>query len=312
MGESERYLEYKQYGNNKPTLGNPKNAIIGLLAVQAAFFLTLYMIRVFFYTQDSTYAEFEHDVMRHFQLKSDWSLVIRNPWTLLTYMFSESGDQIWRLVSNLLWLSAFGYLWQEQQENDKIVPVFLYGGFFAGLCFMLISPDKQSVFLGANGAVMAVAAATVTYNPMHRFFRHIGHGVPVWVLLVLYVFIDFSSVVSAHFVYPLSHIVGGLTGFVFAWFLRKGVDAGLWMHQLYHGMMNLFTPSDKNQTSAQRHRKYYETAGRAPFTKQLKLSEHKLNEILEKIHNNGYDSLTDSEKKFLQRASETDDSEEDA
>ena len=108
----------------------------------------------------------------------------------------------------------------------------------------------------------------------------------------------------------LSHIVGGLTGFVFVLFFRRGVDAGLWMHQLYHGMMNIFTPSDKNQTSAQRQRKYYETAGRTPFTKQLKFTEHKLNEILEKIHNNGYDSLTDSEKKFLKKVSESDDSEQ--
>ncbi len=308
MGESERYIEYKQLGNPKPSLGNPKNAIIGLLVVQAAFFLTLYVVRVFFYTQDSTYAEFERDVMMHFQLKSDWSVLIRNPWTLFTYMFSESGDHIWRLVSNLLWLSAFGYLWQEQNENDKIVPVFLYGGFISGMFFSIFSSEHGFVLLGANSAVMSVAAATVTYNPTHRFFRHIGHGVPVWVLLTIYLFIDLSSVTGAHFIYPLTHVIGGLVGFLFVWLLRKNKNAGLWMHQLYSGMMNAFTPSKNNGKNEDKYRSHYNTDGRDPYTKKLKLTENKLNEILEKIHNEGYDSLTEDEKLFLKRASDSNES----
>ena len=203
MGESERYQEYRHADKKRYALGNPNNAIIALLILNAVFFLTLLTIRVFYLTNIQTIQEFNQNILSNVQLPSTWHLWLQKPWTLITYMFSDSSEQVWRLVSNIIWMASFAYLLQEQHENDKILPVYLYGGFVAGLTFIgcasLFLIEGSQHLLGANAAVVSVAVAATAYNPGYRFFRHLGQGIPVWVLLILYLFVDFFQIKSFYF-----------------------------------------------------------------------------------------------------------------
>ena len=42
-------------------------------------------------------------------------------------------------ISNLIWLWTFGYLLQDLVGSDKVIPVYVYGAFFAGLAFFITS-----------------------------------------------------------------------------------------------------------------------------------------------------------------------------
>ena len=54
----------------------------------------------------------------------------------LTYMFSDTGYNLIRIISNMLWLWAFGFILQEMTGNDKLIPIYIYGGVFGGIVFI--------------------------------------------------------------------------------------------------------------------------------------------------------------------------------
>ncbi|MBW9071356.1 rhomboid family intramembrane serine protease, partial [Agrobacterium pusense] len=136
----------------------------------------------------------------------------------------------------MIWLWAFGYLLQRMAGNDKLIPVYIYGGIVGGIFFILahyifpsLSNSRDSAtLLGANTGVLAVAMATTTLSPNYRFFTQIRNGIPIWVLMAVYILIDFAGVASDNAAYSISHLGGVLAGFLFVVLLRKGKDGSIW------------------------------------------------------------------------------------
>ena len=154
----------------------------------------------------------------------------------------------------MLWLWAFGYILQEMTGNDKIIPIYIYGGVLGAIFFVLagnlIPPIHNQVnstaLLGANASTMAVAMATTTLSPNHKFFTQIRGGIPIWVLMALYLIIDLVGVSSYNAAYSFSHIGGALAGFLFVVLMRQGKDGSIWMNNLYSWFINLFNPNKKS------------------------------------------------------------------
>jgi hypothetical protein len=208
-------------------------------------------------------------------------------------------------------MAAFGFFLLEQQEGDQIVPAYAYGSIFAGLCYLIagfFSSEQNAGYLsGAQGAVMGLAVAATAFHPAYRFFRHIGRGIPVWTLLILFLFIDLSSVASLPPVYFISHCLAGASGWLYMYLYKRGTDTGAWMHRFYFFISTVFSPKSKSGSNDIRSRNFYDTGERKPYSKEMKMNEKKLNDLLEKIHQQGMDSLTEEEKAFLKKASESDD-----
>jgi hypothetical protein len=51
---------------------------------------------------------------------------------------------------------------------------------------------------------------------------------------------------------------------------------------------------------------FYEQGNKKPFTKTTNLTQQRIDTILDKINQQGYEKLTDEEKKILNRASKED------
>lgn len=313
MGESERYQDYKR-PKKRFSLGAENNALVSLFAINIIFFLILLFIQVAFFFYQQTPADFNSKILEWFALPSGFTKLSERPWTILTYMFSDTGSALMRLLSNMLWLWAFGYILQELSGNDKIIPVYIYGGLTGGLFFILshylVPPLRdlagyQSLF-GANAGTMAVAMATTTLAPNYRFFTQIRGGIPIWVLMLVYLLIDFAGVSGMNAAYSLSHIGGALAGFLFVLFLRRGIDGSLWMNRFYHWLINLFTPAQGPSREELRDKIFYQTGSRNPFKKSSIITQQRIDEILDKINQKGYHFLTEEEKQILKKASEDD------
>ncbi len=213
----------------------------------------------------------------------------------------------------MLWLWAFGYILQEMTGNDKLIPVYIYGGVFGGIVFIaanyLIPPlrvlGNSTALLGANAGTIAVAMATTTLSPNHKFFTQIRGGIPIWVLMAVYLFIDLVGVASLNAAYSLSHLAGATAGFVFVLLLRKGKDGSVWMNRLYDWFINLFNPHKKSKASV-KEKVFYNTGNRTPYSKQAIVTQQRVDEILDKINQKGFEFLTEEEKKILKKASEED------
>jgi membrane associated rhomboid family serine protease len=269
------------------------------------------MVQVGLLVGDKTLEYFYIHVVKWFELPASLTKLSERPWTILTFMFTEVGTGIIRGISNMIWLWAFGYILQQMAGNNKIIPIYIYGGLLGGIFFIaahyilpaLAAARPSAGLLGANAGVMAVAMATTALAPDYRFFRQIRNGIPIWVLMAIYILIDFAGVAQAGAAYSLSHLGGALAGFLFVVFLRRGKDGAVWMNKFYNYVTHLFDPKEK-KTTDKKDDIFYNTGNRTPFTKTSNVTQKRVDEILDKINQKGYHFLTDEEKAFLKKAAE--------
>lgn len=314
MGESDRYQDYKESRKRRFSLGYDGNALMGLFTLIMIFFLLILTVQVCYNFFQQPSAVFNSQVIQAFSLPASFTKLSTQPWSIITYMFSESSSMIFRLVGNLLWLWAFGYLLQSMAGNDKLIPIFLYSGFVGGLAFMaanaiipsLRAEAANAYLLGSNPAVMGVAMATTALSPNYRFFTRIRNGIPIWVLMAFFLIIDLVGFTTSSAAHSISHVMGAAAGAGFVFLLRRGYDLSTWMINFYNWVMNLFNPNAKKKKDHIKERVFYNTGNRAPYSKQAIITQQRVDEILDKINQRGYQFLTDEEKQILKKASEED------
>lgn len=313
MGESDRYGEFKK-PKKRIFFGDDNNAMVSLFTLNIIFFLLLMLIQVVYYFMQQNAAVYNAEVVQWFELPASLTKLSERPWTIFTYMFSDTGENIIRLISNMIWLWAFGYLLLQMAGNDKLIPIYIYGGVLGGVVFIaahyLIPPlypaTNNAALMGANAGTLAVAMATTTLSPDHRFFTQIRNGIPIWVLMSIYILIDFAGIANQGAAYSLSHLAGALAGFLFIFFLRKGKDGSLWMNRFYSWGMNLFNPYKKPTKEKIRETVFYNTGKRKPYEKTTHVTQQRVDEILDKISQKGYHFLSEEEKAILKKAAEDD------
>ncbi len=309
MGESDRYIDYR-IKKRRFTLGQPDNALMWLFVFNVVFYLVLQTIRVAISVNDHSDAVFYSQVVNWFQLPADLVGLSKKPWTIVSFMFTDV--ELFRALSNMLWLSAFGSVLHNLTGNKKLIPVYIYGGLAGALFFITASylvPSNRVIvdsmgILGANAPVMAIAVAATVIAPQYRFFRDIRGGIPIWILTVIYIAVDLAGVAAKPAAFPVAHIGGAVAGFLFVKMLKNNIDGSLWMNQLYSWFINLFNPNKKPKVNSTKERVFYNIGTRNPYNKTSNVTEQRVDEILDKINQNGYDSLTKEEKNILKRASE--------
>lgn len=311
MGESDRYSDYQQ-PKRRITLGQDGNALVALITINIIFFVLLLTVQVVYNYFQADNVLYNSQVVQYFEMPAHLVKLSERPWTVLTYMFTHTG--VLHILSNMLWLWAFGFILQELTGNKKLIPIYLYGGLAGALVFILANyliPQLKpfagnAAILGSNASTMAIAVATTMLAPDFRFFRNLGGGIPIWILTVAYILIDFAGVASSGAAYSLSHLGGAAAGFLFIFLLRKGRDGSLWMNNLYDWFMNLFNPNKKVRQENIREKVFYNAEGRSPYKKTSNVTQQRVDEILDKINQKGYHFLTDEEKNILKRAAEED------
>ncbi|MFZ1527916.1 MAG: rhomboid family intramembrane serine protease [Ferruginibacter sp.] len=312
MGESDRYGEYKQQKEpgRRFLLNDTGNALMNLLIINIVFFLILTFIQMGYAVSDKPLTNFYEQVLQWFSLPASLRSLSERPWTILSYMFSDIS--IMRLLVNMIWLWGFGSIMQSVSANDKIIPVYIYGAVVAGIVFIItnyavpyLRPGIPGCsLLGANAAVMAVAGAATALAPQHRFFEQLWGGIPIWVLLAIFILIDIAGLPTYNAAHVLAHLSAVGSGIGFVYLLRRGTDAGAWMHKFYHWFMNLFNPNSRGHDTSLKEHVFYETGSRKPFSKSPNITQRRVDEILDKINQKGYQSLTEEEKSILKKAAD--------
>ena len=300
----------KQY-KQRITLGQSGNALMMLIAICLILFVGLAFMKAVWYfrfPKETALPLFNKNLLGWFALQADGDRLLSKPWTILTYMFVH--DNVWKVFANMLWLWCFGYIMQDMTGNRKIVPIFIYGGLAGGVAFILaynFVPSLQSQLpfastLGASAGVMAVAVATTLVAPGYKIFPMIGGGIPLWVLTALYAISDLATVSISDTGNLIAHLAGAFTGFLFVVFLRRGYDWSEWMSNFFDWVANLFNPDKPKKGKSIKEELFYKTSS-APYTKTPNVTQQRVDDILDKINQHGYNSLTDEEKDLLKRAS---------
>lgn len=308
MGEADRYIGKK---SKRLTIGDDNNALMALIGINAMVFISLGMVEVIYYMISSTNSAFQYQIMRYFILPAKLEALVLLPWTILTYMFVHTG--ILYMLVTMLWLWVFGSIFQTVADNNKTIPLYIYGGLAGAVIFIAVNymvPGLRdqiayTSMFGSNAAIMAIAVAATTLTPNYKLFQAINGGIPLWVLTLVYIIIDVAG--GGGMAHHFAHLGGGLIGYLFVVSYRKGNDWSLWMNELYTWFINLFNPDKKGKPVTEIKEKiFYDTGNRKPFEKRPVVTEQRIDQILDKINQKGFDHLTEEEKTILKKAKETD------
>lgn len=306
---------YQQRNRLKLSIGQDGNALTMLLVINLAIFAVLAFIKVVYYFSFAEQGKiyFEEQIFRWFALPADMNTFLTRPWTLLTHMFVHSTDSIWHIVGNMLWLWTFGYILQDFTGNKKLVPLYIYGGLAGALAYALafnfIMPLQASLgnsyAVGASAAVMSIAIATTTLAPGYRIFPMLNGGIPLWVITIIFLIIDLATIPIDNPGGHIAHLAGAAMGYVFVMALQRGKDWGAWMNNFIDWVNDLFNPDKPKKGVSPKTTLYYNSKVQ-PYKKANILTQQRVDEILDKISQKGYGSLTDDEKEMLKRASHED------
>ena len=302
----------EERSSRKVLLGADGNSLVNLVAVNSVLFVLLKFIYVIYLLSDLNIDAYFTNVLAWFSLPANIGKLATRPWTFITFMFTH--DSIMHFIANLLWLWLFGYILQDLTGNRKLVPIYVMGGLAGGVVFVLAhylvpNLNKDLAFaslMGANASVMAVAIATTTVAPDYRIFPMINGGLPLWILTALYVIINFAGLPVGAAGQYLAHIAGAAMGFTFIYQMRKGRDWGQWLNSLFDWLDNLFNPDKSVKKNKQKDSFFYKVSGQVPFKKYPHLTQQRIDQILDKINQEGYYMLTDEEKEILRRAANED------
>lgn len=319
MGIADRHMEYEdKYRRKRFTLGQSGNALVTLIGLNIIVFVFVLTGNLFYlYTHQGQANADTFNIIRWFSVPGSVQELGSKPWTILTYMFAHGGGagvglMLLNMLSSMLWIWVFGFILQDLSGNRFIFPVYIYGG-LAGAAFFILTawglqtPEASQYFLaGASASTAAIAVAVAMMDPDYRIFRQLGNGIPVWILTVIYLILNLSGIIKLS-PFSFAMIGGAFAGGIFVYFLKKGKDGSTWMNNLYDRFAHLFDPAKNLRSGPVKDRMFYNTGNREPFTKTSIITQKRVDELLDKINQKGYDSLTEEEKHILKKAAETDD-----
>ncbi|MDQ3681655.1 MAG: rhomboid family intramembrane serine protease [Bacteroidota bacterium] len=304
---------YGQRRKNRLGIGQDGNALITLLAIHLIVFVLLSFTKVIYYfsSAEAGLNLYQQNILSWVTLPAYLPDLLTRPWTLITHFFTHDG--VWHLLGNMLWLWAFGHILQDLSGNRKIIPIFLYGAFAGALAFIIsynIIPALKvdligAKALGASAGVMAVAIATTVLAPGYRIFPMINGGIPLWVVTMIFVIIDLATIPYNNPGGHIAHLAGAGMGFLFMVMLRNGKDGSIWINNFFDWVNNLFNPEKPKKNKVVKTQLFYKSTV-SPYKKTTIITQQRIDEILDKIGQKGYESLTPDEKDILKQASKED------
>ena len=222
-------------------------------------------------------------------------------WQLFTYMFMHGG--LMHLFFNMFALWMFGMELENQWGSKKFFLYYMICGLGAGLSNLLIAPlfTASGPMVGASGAVYGILIAFGMLYPDRPIFVYFLLPIRAKYFVMLYIGLEVYAGVTgtadgiAHF----AHLGGAAVGFFYILaeekrfavnnFLRKkkmhyvpgSVDYDYTFDDSQVDDANFFEDQDETKTNI----------------------EQRVDEILDKINQYGYQSLTEEEKKILFEAS---------
>jgi membrane associated rhomboid family serine protease len=238
-------------------------------------------------------------------------------WQLITYQFIH-GD-IWHIFFNLFALWMFGMELEGLWGSRKFLIFYLLCGIGAGLVQLFISPmfGPTAPTIGASGSIFGVLVAfgfTYPDRPifMFPFFIPIPAKFFVMIYAGLALLLGFSG--SGGGIAHFAHLGGALTGFLLLKFGDKiGVYKALNFIESKNKQtgQNYQSPYQQDsfsqpkvyrpnwQNKRQDSQKFEEPQNSGFYINGEEITQKKIDEILDKISETGYQNLSEREKRIL-------------
>ena len=249
---------------------------------------------------------------RQLELSSDLWVLLRHPWTLLTYAFTHR--DFFHILFNMLNLYWFGQLIREYLGDRRLVSLYILGGLAGAVLFLLsynliprLALGPGANVIGASGAVTAIIVAAATLLPDYTFMLILIGPVKIKWIAAVVVIISIAGINGGNAGGEITHLGGALLGYVFVRQLQAGRDLGRPITAIGSWFSSLFSPRPAMRASYREpvtaSRPASSSAKKPVNTASLPPVEE-VDLILDKISRSGYESLSKEEKQKLFRASQ--------
>ncbi len=229
-------------------------------------------------------------------------------WQLFSYMFIHAGFT--HILFNMLALWMFGMELEHVWGSRKFLIYYLLCGFGGGLANLLIAPMFTSVgpTVGASGAVYGVLLAFGMMFPERPIYIYFLLPIKAKYFVVMYMAFEIFSIGSMDGIAHFAHLGGALVGFLYL--MADGYQFGSPYHLPKSGDNIFSRMTGFGQTATKPDDRYGDISDVKVYDlkeETRKMDEQKaqiqIDEILDKISQNGYQSLNEEEKKILFEAS---------
>jgi membrane associated rhomboid family serine protease len=270
-----------------------------LIYINVGIFLLFSILGVFSYL-------FQFDfqaILNKLYLPANPSILIKQPWSFLSYMFLHSG--FLHLLFNMVWLHFGGKLFLQYLNPKQLLSAYILGGFFGGILFIIAYNyvpafellAAQASAVGASASVLAIVIAIATYTPNYPVqFPFIGF-IKLKYIAIFMVLLDILSIPKGNAGGHIAHLGGALFGYLYIKQLQTGNNLNINLSNFLERLINTFKTKSKLKKVHKRAKSDYE------FNAEKSAKQKEVDKILEKIANSGYESLSKEEKTTLFSAS---------
>jgi hypothetical protein len=211
-------------------------------------------------------------------------------------------ENFWHVVNNVIFLYIFGRIAGDLIGNRRVFPIYLLGGLVGNVLFLI--SDFWMAYpvpyaLGASGAVMALAGAVVILAPDYRVMLLLLGQVKLKYIVLVMVLLDMVGIAqNSNSGGHIAHLGGFAMGVFFVYQLRDGKDLAGPFNRFFDRLIGWFSSTKRTPAGPKRRPQPAMKAtfggakgSRATDTNDLSFQE-KLDAILDKIKQQGYENLT--------------------
>ncbi|MEP7195268.1 MAG: rhomboid family intramembrane serine protease [Saprospiraceae bacterium] len=237
-------------------------------------------------------------ILKNLSLSSDWKFNLIHPWVWITHMIVHQG--FFHLLWNMLNLYWFGLIVEDLIGKKHAIFIVFGAGIVGGIFFLLACTllpwykDHEVMAYGSSSVVMGLILAAATISPNYSIQLILIGRIPIKYIALVLITLDILLAAQmnnsgGH----AAHLGGAFFGYIYIVMLR----AGLRVNPLdWYSSSEVLT---KNKIPTQKTKQDQKKNIREPEDEELKL-----NRILEKIKNNGIDSISAEEKNYLDQLAE--------
>ncbi len=222
-------------------------------------------------------------------------------WKLVTANFAHSTTNVWHVVGNMMFLWLLGREVEHIYGRRDFLILYFSAGVVAILAealwnYFLLQHGGAISILGASGAVMAVVALCTLFYPKKLISLMFLPPAPLWLICLLYVGMDLFGVLKGHQpsgtarVANIAHLAGFLVGFLY------------WFFDLRLGQLRRKWQSPRSRATREPAGKILDFQRESVRASQRRSADPvfaRVDQLLEKIHTSGLESLSEQEMEFL-------------
>lgn len=282
--------------------GYSQNAVLQLIVASGICFVAYYLTQVLMHLGDASPGLFEKNFSSNLGLQSLGQMGFK-VWTVLTYGWVHSG--FWDLFSNMIWLYCFGSIVQMLIGYTQVIPIFVYsmiaGGIFYLLAQFIPGVAVRGVYVfGAHAAITGIAVAALTLAPSYRMYFTPTFSIPLPVVAcIFFALMVMNSNLETTRIFLL--VGGAAAGFGYVRLTQNGYRPGTWVYDIFDNLERKFSPDERAITN--KYNKKRSQVLNKMYEPKQGITQMRIDNILDKINQNGYDSLTKEEKEILMKAS---------